>query len=325
MLEHGGRLNRAAARYGIAAEHWLDLSTGISPRPWPVPPVPPTIWQRLPEDDDALLPIARRYYGTADVWPVAGSQAAILALPRLRARSRVAVLTPGYAEHAHAWQNAGHQVELLPADKLLGAAQTHDVLVLINPCNPSGAVFSPAALRDAHARLAERGGWLVVDEAFMDATPENSLCADSQEGLWVLRSVGKFFGLAGIRAGFVCTAAGALQRLAEYLGPWALNGPARWLLCRALADTAWQTTQRQWLQAQGMRLESLLAGYGMRTTGTAFFRYWQDPRAAELAAALARRAILVRQFAAPSALRFGLPDTPAAWQRLEHALQEIGA
>ncbi|MDO4709298.1 MAG: threonine-phosphate decarboxylase CobD [Pseudomonadota bacterium] len=323
MLEHGGRLNHAARQYGIAPEDWLDLSTGISPRVWPVPQVPTTVWQRLPEDDDGLLAVAKAYYCAAHLLPVAGSQAAILALPRLRNTSRVAVLAPGYAEHAHAWQSAGHHVSLLPADTLLGAAQTHDVLVLINPCNPSGVMFSRSDLLHAHERLAARGGWLVVDEAFMDVTPENSLCRDSREGLWVLRSVGKFFGLAGIRAGFVVASENALQRLAAQLGPWTVNGPARWLLRKALADAAWQQAQRQWLQAQSARLEALLAAYGMRTSGTAYFRYWQDAQASVVAEALAQRAIWVRRFATPSALRFGLPGDEAAWQRLEDSLQEI--
>lgn len=323
MLEHGGRLNHVARQYGIAAEDWLDLSTGISPRAWPLPEIPSRVWQRLPEDDDGLLPVACNYYGAAQLLPVAGSQTAIQMLPRLRKASRVAVLAPGYAEHAHAWQSAGHQVTLLPADKILAAAGTHDVLVLINPCNPTGAVFSRQALLAAHARLAAGGGWLVVDEAFMDVSPENSLCADSREGLWVLRSVGKFFGLAGIRAGFVTSAESSLQTLAGRLGPWALNGPARWLLRKALADSDWHKAQRQYLQQQGARLAALLAAHGMNTSGTAFFRYWQADESARVFAALAQRAVLVRRFAEPSALRFGLPGDENAWQRLQTALQEI--
>ncbi|PJJ95958.1 threonine-phosphate decarboxylase [Lysobacteraceae bacterium NML03-0222] len=323
MLEHGGRLNHAARQYGIAPGDWLDLSTGISPRAWPVSQVPLQVWQRLPEEDDGLLAVAKAYYRAAHLLPVAGSQAAILALPALRKPARVAVLSPGYAEHAHAWQRAGHHVSLLPADKILDAADSHEVLVLINPCNPTGVLFAREALLQAHARLAARGGWLVVDEAFMDVTPENSLCSDSREGLWVLRSVGKFFGLAGIRAGFVVACENALQRLAEQLGPWTVNGPARWLLRQALADEAWQQAQRQWLQAQSARLQTLLAAHGMKTSGTAYFRYWQDAQAHVVAEALAQRAIWLRRFEAPFALRFGLPGDEVAWQRLEKGLQEI--
>src|SRR5699024_2822606 len=171
MLEHGGRLLKAAREYAMAPSDWLDLSTGISPFAWPAPPIPAQVWQRLPEDDDGLAAVARDYYGASDLLPVAGSQAAIQALPALRGRSRVGVIAPGYAEHAQAWRRAGHAVDVRASGRLLAYPSDYDVIVLIHPNNPGGDVFAPFALRDLHARLARRGGWLVVDEAYMDATP----------------------------------------------------------------------------------------------------------------------------------------------------------
>ena len=203
MLEHGGGLRVAAEQYGIPLSDWLDLSTGINPQGWPVTPVPGTVWQRLPEADDGLEAAAAAYYGAESLLPVAGSQAAIQALPRLRALGRIGVLSPSYAEHAHAWRRAGHQVELLSADRLDTAIAQLDTLVLAHPNNPTGVRFPVDALLDWRARLAARGGWLVVDEAFMDATPEDSLAGQTGlPGLIVLRSLGKFFGLAGARVGF---------------------------------------------------------------------------------------------------------------------------
>ena len=81
MLEHGGRLRRAAQRYGIPLDDWLDLSTGINPHAYPVPAVPASAWHRLPEDDDGLETAAAAYYGSAALLPVAGSQPAIQSLP----------------------------------------------------------------------------------------------------------------------------------------------------------------------------------------------------------------------------------------------------
>lgn len=200
MLEHGGRLLRAAREYGRPPEDWLDLSTGISPYAWPVPPIPAEAWHRLPEHDDGLIEAARAYYGTLSLLPVAGSQAAIQALPALRERSRVGVLSPGYAEHAHAWRQAGHRVEPASATELFARASGFNVIVLMHPNNPGGECFSQGELLGLHASLARRGGWLVIDEAFIDATPEASLCLlPARPGLVVLRSVGKFFGLAGAR------------------------------------------------------------------------------------------------------------------------------
>ena len=322
MLEHGGRLLRAARRYGIPVEDWLDLSTGINPASYPVPDVPARAWHRLPEDDDGLVETARAYYGAPSLLPVAGSQAAIQALPRLRGRSRVGVLAPGYAEHAHAWEKGGHDVQRLPADALFARADAFDVVVLIHPNNPGGERFAREALLALHARLAARGGWLVVDEAFMDATPEHSLCADTaRTGLLVLRSAGKFFGLAGARAGFACAAPPLLDAMREALGPWTLAGPTRHVLRHALADAAWQAGMRTRLREQGERLAALLAHRGLAPHGgCAFFQWRRDDDARAIHAALAARGILTRLFDAPSSLRFGLPGDDAGFARLEHTL-----
>lgn len=325
MLEHGGRLLRAARHYDIAPERWLDLSTGVNPEAWPVPPIPARAWHRLPEDEDGLVEAACRYYGAPQVLPVAGSQAAIQALPLLRPRSRVAVLAPGYAEHAHAWGRAGHHVERLPAQQLWQEQARFDVVVLIHPNNPGSDTFERSTLLDLHAALHERGGWLVVDEAFMDATPANSLCAESdREGLILLRSVGKFFGLAGARVGFVCAVPALLHAMREQLGPWTLPGPARHVVQAAFADHDWQRQARAGLGQRSARLASLLRTHGLPPTGgTAFFQWCRDPRAATLHDALARRGILVRLFDAPASLRFGLPLHEADFQRLDDALAEV--
>ncbi|WP_394540093.1 threonine-phosphate decarboxylase CobD [Lysobacter enzymogenes] len=327
MLEHGGRLLRAAQRYGIPASQWLDLSTGINPQAWPVPEIPARAWQRLPEDDDGLAEVAAAYYGAPQALPVAGSQAAIQALPELRAPSRVGVLAPGYAEHAHAWRRAGHRVDTLCADELLAQRERFDVIVLIHPNNPGGERFERESLLALHRELGARGGWLLVDEAFMDATPERSLCGDSaRDGLIVMRSAGKFFGLAGARAGFVCAAPALLAALRERLGPWTLTGPARHVLRHALADRDWQRRMRTQLQTQGERLAAMLCAHGLAPSGgCAFFQWLRDPRAAQLHDALAQRAILTRLFDEPASLRFGLPGGEDEWQRLHCVLAELGA
>ncbi len=327
MLEHGGRLLRAAREYGIAPSDWLDLSTGISPFAWPVPSIPASAWKRLPEDDDGLVDVARAYYGAPQLLPVAGSQAAIQALPRLRQVSRVGVIAPGYNEHAHAWRQAGHRVISLPAEALLAQTDDLDVIVLINPNNPGGERFERETLLKLHARLAQRGGWLIVDEAFMDATPTQSLCPETdREGLVVLRSVGKFFGLAGARAGFACASTGLLDALREHLGPWTLSGPTRHILREALGDREWHEAARERLQSCSARLAELLAKHGIApTAGCAFFHWWRDERAQAMHRALAMRGILTRLFDTPSSLRFGLPGNDDAFERLEFALRDIAA
>ncbi|KFX67747.1 threonine-phosphate decarboxylase [Pseudomonas taeanensis MS-3] len=322
MLEHGGRLRAAAQRYGIALDDWLDLSTGIAPYAWPLPAIPSTAWTRLPELDDGLEAAARDYYGVPALLPVAGSQAAIQALPRLRSRSRVGIVSPAYAEHAAAWRREGHALHEIDAASIDASLGQLDVLLLINPNNPSGQRFTPEQLLAWHAQLAARDGWLLVDEAFIDCTPQHSLARYGElPGLIVLRSFGKFFGLAGIRLGFVLAEQVLLDRLDELLGPWTVSGPARAVATALLRDGSGQQAQRQRLLADGERLLELLRSHSLVPTGgCALFQWLASPQAAELHEFLAGQGILTRLFASPPSLRFGLPADQPGWARLEQAL-----
>lgn len=324
-LFHGGRLREAAQRYATPLDQWLDLSTGINPHGWPVPALPAECWRRLPEELDGLEAAAADYYGTPHLLPVAGSQAAIQLLPHLRPHSRVALLTPAYAEHHRAWQEGGHQVQELDSGQIAARLEGFDVVVVINPNNPSGERFTQGQLRDWHAQLAARGGWLVVDEAFIDATPQQSLAPQcGAEGLIVLRSLGKFFGLAGVRVGFLLAWPALREAVRARLGPWNVSGPSREVARLALHDSAWHAAMRQQLQVQGERLQRLLSAQGLAPSGgTALFQWVRRSDALRWHEALARRAILTRPFGEPCALRFGLPANEAQWRRLEHALGAI--
>lgn len=328
MLEHGGNLRQAAGEYGIPIEAWLDLSTGINPQGWPVPALPPLTWARLPEDDDGLEQVAREYYDTEFLLPVAGSQAAIKVLPQLRAPCNVGVIRPGYAEHAHAWRRAGHRVFQVEADEIDRYFSQLEVLLLINPNNPTGARFTTDQLLDWHQTLAARGGWLLVDEAFMDATPRQSLAPHSpQPGLILLRSLGKFFGLAGVRVGFVIAEPMLLDRLQSQLGPWTVATPSRWVAAQALADTRWQHLTCRQLAAAHTRLAQCLEQYGLQLAGgCALFQWVCTPDAVDIHRALAQQGILTRLFKEPPSLRIGLPGSPSEWRRLAAALRlEVSA
>jgi cobalamin biosynthetic protein CobC len=294
------------------------------------------------------------YYQTNSLLAVAGSQAAIQALPQLRAPCRVGVPLEGYAEHQYNWQHAGHRVEQLTATSIDSQLAQLDVLVLINPNNPTGQHFSVDQLLDWHQRLAQRGGWLVVDEAFIDCQPQQSLLTHSpRPGLIVLRSVGKFFGLAGIRAGFVAAEPALLTRLQQWLGPWTLGGPTRQVCQQALSDQDWQQRTRQRLTVDQQRLQQLLASTsGKSIMGTELFQTLTIAQASEIYLAFARQGILLRLFEPQSRqpllqqtkspfqqqlqqqyqqhptrsmLRFGLPGTEAGWRRLQAALEILGA
>jgi cobalamin biosynthetic protein CobC len=318
VLEHGGRLRVAARQYDIPLENWVDLSTGINPDVYPVPPIPPRCWNRLPEDNDGLEDAAARFYGNESLIALPGSQAAIQSLPALFPGIALACLAPIYEEHPHAWEGAGNPLFRLPTLPRLLAARTPNVL-LCNPNNPTGQNFTRDDVLAAAESLRERGGWLIVDEAFADAEPENAVVelagSARAPNLLVLRSIGKFFGLAGARVGFLFGAAEKLQPLREMLGPWPLSYPSRFVARRALEDAAWQRCARERLGAASRRLASMLAPLG-EVRRTALFCSVKTPRVAEVFDRFARRAILTRRFDAHGLLRFGLPGIESEWARL---------
>lgn len=360
-IEHGGNLRAAAERFAIPLERWIDLSTGINPLGFPVPPVPDDVWRRLPEDQDGLAEVAARFFRVDTALPVAGSQAAIRAIPMLLEPGTVGIADLTYGEYAPAFVRAGHTVRRFA---YRGMAGTHGIsaedavaegtstentpsfvlaeqaplpddlryLVIVNPNNPTTDRFSAATLMTWRDTLAARDGMLIVDEAFIDSldtTAHDSVASFcGVPGLIVLRSIGKFFGLAGVRAGFVLGEARFLTDLSEHIGAWTLSGPARHAVRHALEDVAWQTETRARLRHDSALLHTSLQTYGLHVRSTPLFAWFPHPHAADIQAHLARAAIWTRRFAMPSmsaggvpSLRIGLPANAVERDRLDHALR----
>ncbi|MDX8501079.1 threonine-phosphate decarboxylase CobD [Mesorhizobium sp. VK4C] len=325
-VDHGGSLGRASALFPHAPRPFVDLSTGINPHSYPLFELPATALSRLPESErlDELAEIAARTYGAPSAAHVAAAPGTQILLPRVASLVRpgkALVLGPTYAEHARAAAIAGHAAaEVDDFDALADA----DLAVLVNPNNPDGRVVERDRLLDLAARLSAKGGLLVVDEAFMDVGPtEQSLAGDvGQGGIVVLRSFGKFFGLAGVRLGFALADQLTVERLDAQLGPWAVAGPALEYGIRGLSDTEWQVAMRRRLAEDAGRLDALFSKFGVPVAGgTTLFRYLSVPDATALFSALGERGILLRHFAGrPQILRAGLPGSEAEWQRLESAL-----
>jgi len=339
MPEHGGALNQAIKKYNnnIAKEHWLDLSTGINPYGWPVPAVPQRVYNRLPEADDGLLQAAYDYYQVNNLLPVAGSQQAIQILPELFLKNNlvpdnatIGIIYPCYAEHEFQWQKNNFSIIHLSSDSVDQLIDSLDLLIVINPNNPTGELIAADTLRQWQQKLATRQAYLIIDEAFIDSTPQHSILAGTLcDNVIVLRSVGKFFGLAGLRCGFIIASHAILSLFQYYQGPWSVSGPARYVLQLALSDTAWIASNKILLQKAAIRLEDLLikyilAGYPQRTlTGTVLFKTIFMADAELLFEQLAEQGVLVRLLDNKQGLRFGLPGDEQQWQRLEKVFREL--
>jgi cobalamin biosynthesis protein CobC len=325
-LSHGGDLDAARRRFPGAPEPFIDLSTGINPYPYPVPRLAADVFARLPEPADLgrLARAAACAYGApseAHVVPVPGTQIALPIVAGLVPPGRALVLTPGYAEHARAAALAGHRVE---ATSRLDECSAATLVIIGNPNNPDGRLFARSDLLALAAELRGRRGLLVVDEAFMDVGPPGSSLAPDVDGanIIVLRSFGKFFGLAGMRLGFALAPPPLARKIAAALGPWAVSGPALAVGTKALADTAWIERTRARLDTSAQRLDAILADLALPLVGgTSLFRLVQTPAANALFQHLGEAGIWVRAFAEnPKWLRFGLPGNEAAWKRLKAAL-----
>ncbi len=324
VRDHGGNIDMAMARYGGIASDWIDLSTGINRVPYPIPALPPEAWTTLPTRaaQALLLQAARAAYRTdASIVAVAGAQAAIQMLPRLGRPGRARVLAPTYNEHAAGLRSAGWTINEVGS---LAALEGADLAVVVNPNNPDGQAHAPTAIM----QLAGKVGWLVVDESFADPIPSLSIAPMvGQPGLFVLRSFGKFYGLAGVRLGFVLGSPGEIAKLAEMAGPWPVAGPALAVGTMALSDRAWAEATVARLASETREIDAIAATAGWQLVGgTALFRLYDTPDASAAQKTLARGRIWSRIFPKPLPqsgrwLRLGLPGTATEWNRLARALE----
>lgn len=299
---------------------WIDLSTGINRVPYPLPPVPAAAWTELPTRTEmaGLIAAARSAYRTsAAITAAAGAQTAIQLIPRLATPGRARILQPTYNEHAAALVACGWTVEPVAT---LGALAGAELAVVVNPNNPDGQTFAPAALLS----VAGSVGRLVVDESFTDARPQLSLASSIGGGgsILVLRSFGKFYGLAGVRLGFVIGPDEDIGRLADMSGPWPVSGAAIAIGRQALGDTVWRDATIARLRLDAERLDGLAAATGWSLVGgTELFRLYDTPSALDAQSLLARRQIWSRRFPYSDRwLRLGLPGSPLEWERLDQAL-----
>jgi cobalamin biosynthesis protein CobC len=317
--DHGGDLDRARARWGGAGlgDDWIDLSTGINRLPWPIPALPAGAWCDLPAASAraAAEGAACALWGAPAALAMNGAQAAIEALPHLFPPGRAAVLAPSYNEHAAQLRAAGWRVDEVSDPAGMAGA---DLAVIVNPNNPDGRAWMPAQVM----ALAGTVGRLVVDESFGDCDPGLSVAALASDRVIVLRSLGKFWGLAGVRLGYVLADPATLDRLAARAGLWAVSGPALALGALALPDRDWARATRARLARDAARLDGLAAAAGWRLVGgTVLFRTYDTPDAVAEQDRLARARIWSRIFPySRTWVRLGLPGPAPEWDRLAAAL-----
>ena len=320
-FRHGGRLHEAMAAFPDAPRPWLDLSTGINPEPWPGPRAPTDALRRLPDPRQLkrLEATAARAFGVVDpvrVVAAAGAEAALRLLPRVIGGEDAALLAPIYGGHTEAWPRSRAVCALDEADRA-------DVLVLVNPNNPDGRRIDRERLASLAAERSDARRWTVIDESFVDVAPELSVAGLEIERLIVLRSFGKFYGLPGVRLGFLIGNSGLAGSFRALLGDWPVGADAMTMGMAAYADNAWRVRARAWLARQAGAVDAVLSGAGLTVLGGCDLFRWVEARDAHaLFAALCARGVLTRPFAdQPERLRIGLPS-PQEFNRFMEAFQD---
>lgn len=321
FAQHGGRLDAAMQAWPDAPGPWIDLSTGINPRPYPAPRASRAARSRLPFGTEiaALEAVAAAAFGLdepACVLATAGAEVGLRLLPQALGRRVVHIVGPTYSGHAAAW--------LLADARLVDVEDEAGAVVVVNPNNPDGHVHRRDELLTLADRLAARGGWLIVDESFADAVDEPSIATAGYPRIVALRSFGKFYGLAGMRLGFVLGDPALIGRLRAWQGDWPVSADAIAAGLAAYADPAWTLRTRARLTREAGRLDKALRGAGFDVVeGTSLFRLAKADDVGARFEALCSRGILTRPFDDdPTRLRFGLPPS-WAWRRVEAALRAL--
>ncbi|MEL7109486.1 MAG: threonine-phosphate decarboxylase CobD [Pseudomonadota bacterium] len=323
-LKHGGALDVIQTQFPNAPQPWIDLSTGINPWAYPRTEIAQGAMAHLPTraENDACRSAMAHAFGAppGELLLSPGSELLIRLLPDLLPAKRIAILTPTYGDHTTAWSRTG--AEMISTRDPLAHTDRADIVIVCQPNNPDGRTFRPADLMAAADQLAARGGWLIVDEAYADLDPSLSIAPHAgRGGLIVLRSFGKFYGLAGLRLGAVIAPHGVRQLLAERLGIWPISATALAIGTRAYRDVEWQAQMRAQLAKAAANLDDGLSTVGVKVVGgTSLFRYLDIDNAHAVWQHLAEHGLYVRRFAqSPKHLRVGLPANDAEAERLQRA------
>ena len=309
---HGGDLYAASQRYNIAVDSWIDLSTGLNPQAYPVGDIPQQVFTRLPYEMPELCQAAADYYGNGHVMAVSGTQLAIQCLPKCLPKFDLLAPKIGYQEHVLHWKNNGANIDTYPSNNAAEAIEFIDLalrhnpqrhLLIINPNNPTGVKFTRQQITEWASRLAA-GCHIIVDEAFMDVSPQDTSLAELSANMIVLRSFGKFFGLAGLRLGFVFANQDIRQALQQHTGLWSVNGPAQYVAIKALRDQYWQRQARLDIQQSAALSRELLrplftqlAPANIHHDALFSSYYLASKKAQRLLVFFAHRGILIRKIA----------------------------
>ena len=322
MNPHGGDIWGASRETGLGLDELIDFSASINPAG---PSARARAAFRAAFDDSAAYPdpssaelvgALSEFYNVApsNILPANGSTELIHLAPRVFAPTRALIVEPAFSEYRAALRLTGAKIETLELKEADGftldtgvlmraiADKRPEMVFIANPANPTGALTGKDALTELASFCEKRAMVLVVDEAFADFAEEESVkeLVGDHKNLIVVRSMTKFFAIAGLRLGFIFAHERTVAKFSKALPPWSVNTPASRAGAASLTDARYIESTRAWLKSErAFLLKGLSSITGLKAyePGANFIMIKIQnggPGAKELAGRLLERGLLIR-------------------------------
>ena len=311
MIEHGGNLDKAISFYGGKESEWIDLSTGINPNSYPIPKLSISDWRSLPtktEIKDLESIIKSKQKISSEIIMVPGAQMAINFLPFLLKGegTEVRILTPTYNEYNYCFTNTGFKVN---SCQKFNQLFNSDIAIIVNPNNPDGKIYEINELFE----LSKSVKILIVDESFIDSVECDSIVNQLNEdvsNIIVIRSFGKFFGLAGLRLGYVFSGKEIIRKFKRFFGPWQISKMSVKIATIAFSDDVWIKKTKNNLNEKANAIDNLMKKINWKITGgTNLFRLYSTSNSDLAQKLLAEKFIWSRKFSySKKWIRLGIPN-----------------
>jgi threonine-phosphate decarboxylase len=275
-MGHGGNVHEACRILGIGLDEVMDFSASINPLGMP-DGVAKTMAINLLTAVHYPDPEAGRFseavsnaYGIdkGKVICANGSTELIFLIPRALRPENVLIPYPTFSEYERASLLAGASIKRIcfkerdsfmpDFDEYIGAMKGTDLAFLCNPGNPSGKAVPKDGVMEIALNARKYGCTLVLDEAFVDFCPEHSVINEEFRNVIVLRSLTKFYAMAGLRAGFLKASRGMVKKLLKFKEPWTVNALAELSAAQALGDTQFARKTRKLIAREKKYMEKRL-------------------------------------------------------------------
>ncbi len=319
-IQHGGDIDLAIKKYGGQRADWIDLSTGINRTSYPWQENVKVELRDLPSNKllRSLEKAASRAYKVAedkDTAAVQGAQQIISLLPIcLKNYNSVAILGPTYNEYEKAFKSSEIKAETVSEVSKLSSS---DIAIVVNPNNPTGKVIAEEILND----LSKKVRILIIDESFKMFSSRRIQKFDN---VIQINSLGKFFGLAGVRLGFVSGPSNFIKSVRGMLGPWPVSSIAAEIGKIALNDQAWISQMEKILLEGSDVLHRACNRKNWKLIGkTNLFHTYATSSSLKVEKQFAAHYIWIRTFDySETWVRLGIPTSKYEWTRVRQALNQ---